>query len=933
MTYFDRYNSTWKKILFRPDKKSQSAEFNEIQSLINYQHTQAFEYLFSVYRIIKGLKLTVNSFTSTGYVIKVGAGQVFIRKNDRGYFIDIPETTVLCSYNERIYIGVNPKFTTVTNFKDSLTGGELFGDLGADRLTVKGEVVVNEDSFPIGVVQSSSINEYPVIFYYKDKSYSTQYTDSYVTNLITDYVALRQYEESGDFISEGLELSVTTSNSVTVAVGKAYIKGNLVELYYPYSTKITKETEATYSVYLTYYGGIIVEKKAARTIPNSIFLGLVCRNNNKLYTISSKARSVTNSDLKLLQKKYQSNFDSLLDNLLAKQSVNKYIGSNLSGLLIDSFINLSNSDINSTDYNTSINPKYGTLSAGFLSNNINFSNLEEVSNSGVESLNRDNLPYYLTPITSEKIVIDQSRATSFISLNSGTISSIIVNPPKGQPNTTTKEYKSINELDLANSYNLQVRQTNNITFTSTLETTLVTLTGMGFSQNADNLKVVFGNIQISEFTILKGSQGANINTIKANEDGSFIVSFNVPANLLNKQYTITVSNSTINANTLFNGGAITYLDSKVELAQTFTIETPLIVSKINLAIRKVPNFTSNNIDLLAVNIVKANNSKPTNEIVGQGILTLADVNTSSDGTVFSSVQFTKPVYLDLGQYAFTISLLTSGQPLELYYAEVGQQSLSSISVSDIQPLIGGELLYKIPVLCGTGSEWYTELSKDLTFQLVQLVPSTTKAEIAYELSNPLGNIHYINRLITASIYPGTKLEYFYKDTKGQWLDLKQSQSIEGNRNNIEVKLVLSGTSNIFPIVMLNQSCFTIYENQKTGTWISKTIEYLKGYKNVEVEFDYYKPTGTEISVAFSSNAGETWQTIQLEGNTVELINGNIPLSKGTWIVKNLDPTTVSTDINGNTSRILRTKLTLKIEFSSKSPEVVPYIMKLKGVVY
>ena len=171
MTYFDRYNPTWKKILFRPDKKSQSAEFNEIQSLVNYQQTQAFEYLFSVYRIIKGLKLTVDSFTPTGYIIKVGAGQVFFRKDDRGYFIDIPETTVICPYSERTYIGVNPKFTTVTNFKDPLTGGKLFGDLGADRLTVEGEVVVNEDSFPIGVVQGSSINEYPVIFYYKDKSY------------------------------------------------------------------------------------------------------------------------------------------------------------------------------------------------------------------------------------------------------------------------------------------------------------------------------------------------------------------------------------------------------------------------------------------------------------------------------------------------------------------------------------------------------------------------------------------------------------------------------------------------------------------------------------------------------------------------------------------------------------------------------------------
>lgn len=932
MTYFDRYNSTWKKILFRPDKKSQSAEFNEIQSLVNYQHTQAFEYLFSVYKVIKGLQLTVNSFTSTGYIIKVSAGQVFIRKNNKGYFIDIPETTVLCLYNERTYIGIIPEFITLTNFKDPLTGGELFGDLGSDRLIAEGKVVVNEDSFPIGVVQGSSINEYPTIFYYKDKSYSTQYTDNYIINLLTDYVALRQYEESGDFISEGLELSVTTSNSITVTAGKAYIKGNLVELYYPYSTKVDKEVLATYSVYLTYYGGIVLEKASARNIPGSIFLGLVCRDDSNLYVIASKARSVTNSDLKLLQNKYQSNLNSLLDNLITKQSVDKYITSNLSGLLIDSFINLNNSDIYATDYKASINTKYGLLTNSYISNNINFSNAEEVSNTRVEVLNRDGLPYYLTPTTSEQLVINQNRATSFISLTNKAIPSIIVNPPKGQLNTTTKEYTSINELELAGSYDLQIKQNNKVTFTSILETNTVTLEGKGFASNADNLKLVFGNIQISEFTVIKGNQGSTINTIKANEDGSFIVTFKVPANLLNKQYTITVSNSTVKANTLFNGSSVTYLDSNIELAQTFTIETSLIVSKLNLAIRTAPNFTSDNIDLLTVNIVKANNNKPTNEIIGQGILTLADVNTSSDGTAFSSVQFITPVYLELGQYAFTMAPLTPGQSLKLYYAEVGQRSLSSTSVSDIQPLLGGELMYKQKVVGGTGNEWYTELSKDLTFQLVQLVPSGN-AEIVYKLNNPLGYIHYINRVIATNIYPATKVEYFYKNIKGQWLDLKQSQVIEGNVNEVEVKLSLSGTSNVFPIVMLNQSCFTIYENQQTGTWTSKTIEYRKGYKNVEVEFDYYKPTGTEISVAFSSNAGETWQTIELDENTVELVNGNIPLSKGTWIIRNIDPTTVSTDINGNTSRILRTKLTLKIEFSSRSPESVPYIMKLKGVVY
>ena len=933
MTYFDRYNSAWKKILFRPDKKSQSAEFNEIQSLINYQHTQAFEYLFSVYKIIKGLQLTVESFTSTGYIIKVSAGQIFIRKDNRGYFIDVSETTILCLYNERTYIGVNPKFITLTNNKDSLTGGDLFGDLGADRLVVKGEVVVNIDSFPIGVIQGSSINEYPTIFYYKDKSYSTQYTDSYITNLLTDYLALRRYEESGDFISEGLELSVTTSNSITIAAGKAYVKGNLIELYYPYSTKIDKEISATYSVYLTYYGGIFVEKANSRNIPNTIFLGIICRENSNLYVLSSNSRSVTNSDLNLLQQRYQFNFNSLLDNLVIKQSVDKYISSNLSGLIIDSFINLNNSDINSTNYKASINSKYGLLSSSYITNTINFNNAQEISNNKIQILNKDSLPYYLSPITSERIVINQSRATSFISFINNSFASITINPPKGQPDTTTKEYQSINELDLANSYNLQINQNNKVTFTSTLATTLVTLKGVGFARNEDNLKIVFGNIQISEFTIVKGNQGANVNTIKASEDGSFTVTFKVPPNLLNKQYTITVSNSIANTSTLFNGGNVTYLDSNVELAQTFNIGAPLIISKINLAIKTVPNFTSNNIDLLTVNIVKTNNSKPTNEILGQGILTFADVKTSSDGTAFSSVQFNTPIYLGIGQYAFTIAPLTSGQPLELYYAEVGQRSLSSTSVSDTQPLLGGELMYKRLMLCGRGNEWTSELSKDLTFQLVQLVPSVNNAEIVYKLSNPLGYINYIDRAIVTNIYPATKVEYFYKNTNGQWLDLKQSQPIEGNRNNVEVKLALSGTSNVFPIVMLNQSCFTIYENQKEGTWISKTIEYTKGYKNVEVEFDYYKPTGTEISVAFSSNAGETWQTINLDNNTVKLVNGNVPLNNGTWIIKNLDSTTVSTDINGNTSRILRTRLTLKIEFTSRSPEVVPYIMKLKGVVY
>lgn len=933
MTYFDRFNTSWQKILFRPDRKTQAAEFNEIQSLINYQHTQAFNYLFSNYRIIKGLQITLDSFTSEGYLMKLSKGQVFIRIENKGYFIDIPETTFLALYNQRTYVGINPEFTTINNFRDPLTGGELCGDLGADRLVASSEIVLNADSFPIAVVQGTSISQYPYIFYYKEEGYSLQYSNQYITSLITDYLAQRIYEEAGDFVAEGLELSITFKDTVTVNAGKAYIKGRLVELYYPSSFKIDKEVTSQYSVYLTYYGGLILEKAAPVNKPNSIFLGIIERINSKLQVLSTKARPVTNSDLKLLFNRNKLNTEIYLENLLNKQSIDKFTfeDANLLGIIADSFVNLNNSDVNNIDYNASIIPKYGMLRSGLTSNTINFSNLTQVSSTSVDSNSKDGLPYILTPILSENVVLEQSRATGFISItNSIPKATITVNPPNGQSNKLTKEYQSLTELDPFNAFQLRVQTPSNTIITSTLETTLVTVEGYGFNSNADNLRMVFGNVQITEFTLLKGTQGTNVSTIKAAEDGSLKVTFNVPANLLYKQYTITVSNSTESSSVLFRdkGSGLTTLDYTATIAQTFTIEAPLMLSKVNLALKRVPQFINPDINVALVSIVKANSDLPTGEVLGQGILKLVDINLSSDGTAFSSVNFDIPVPLtSTGQYALVISPLTTGQSLEFYYAEVGQRSLNSTSISELQPLTGGDLLIK------NQNQWTRELAKDLTFQLVQAAPAFSNSEIVYKVSNPLGNIHFINRNIKTICPQLTKVEYFYRGINGGWLPLEPSQPIEGNRNEVDIKLALSGTANLFPIMLLNQSDFTIYENKKIGTWVSRTIDYKKGYKNVEVEFDYYKPTGTDIIVSFSSNTGETWQAIPLDKDTVELVNGNIPLYKGTWVVRNLDPTTVSTDINGNTSRILRTKLTLKIEFSSQNPEVVPYIIKLKGVVY
>ena len=931
--YIDRFNSTWKKILFRPDFKSQSTELNELQSLINYQYTQAFDFLFSNYKVIKGLNISVDSFTSVGYKLKVSSGQIFVILQNKGYFINIPDNYCEFSYNSRTSIGININLTYLTNddyLRDPITGGPLCGDKGADRLVISTNLVLDQDSFPIAIAQGRGIGEYPYIFYYSPSGYSLQYDSNYIPGILADYLALRLYEESGDFIGEGLRLSISSSTSFTVSAGYAYIKGYKVDLCFPFSYNLPSYTSIPYSVYLTNYGAIIVDSNPPKSIENTILIGIVQYINNSYFSVPTNNRTLTNSDIELLISQSQTNQDNFASFLLNNSLTNTNVTNSniLSGFLIDSFTNLNNSDVNALNYNASIVPTYGILRPGFKSTYINFNNTTSSNLLFSNIVNKQSSPYYLAPTISESVVINQNRATSFLPLtNTITTASISVNPPNGTPDTTTSSFNSITDILPLNSYLLT--PTNSITtVTSTLNTILVTVNGVGFGNATDNLAITFGNIAISQFTIITGNQGSTNQTIQADETGSISFSFNLPGNLLLQDYIIQVSNGTIQASCSFRSQQTNLVNLAYtgNIGQTFTIDSPIVVSKVNLALRQVPTFISANLNLLLVSIVTTSNGIPTNNILGQGILNLNSVTTSADGSSFSTITFDIPITLpNSGQYAIVISSLASAQPLQFYYADSSQQSLNSISISGDQPLIGGNLL-----LCVQGT-WTNQPNQDLTFQLIQAVPSTANSECTFTISNPLGNINFINRSISELAPCNTQINYLYKNNLGNWIPLNSSQPIQGDVNSVDIKIVLSGNSVEFPIALLNQSYFNIYSNLTDSVWISKTSQYTSGYTNVEVQFDYYQPTGTTIIISFTSNNGQTWEL--LTRGTSVLSNGNIPLYTATWAANNINPTTTTTDITGATATILRTSIALKVEFTTTDASTVPYVMNLKGVVY
>lgn len=926
--YIDRFNpnNKWQKVLFRPDKKTQAAELNEIQSLINYQHTQSLEFLLYVYKVIKGLKINIESFTSTGYILSISPGQVFVKQENRGYFLDTPFTILEVNYNTRAYIVINidtEVIEDIDEFKEPLLGNITLGELGANRLVAYPIISNQQDGYPVALIEGQNFGQHPYIFYYNNKGYSLQYSDDYISSLLEDYIALRLYEESGDFIAEGLNISFSSSNHVSIFPGSAYIKGKLIKINNPYSYKI-KRSDTVISFYLNNLGYITYEPSYSKNKINHLYLGFIEKENSRYYSISSNNRALTNSDLKLIKNQTLFNRDNLINFLLNKETYSDF-NSTSSGVIVDSFINLNGSDIYSLLFNSTIVPEYKILRPSLRTNYLTFNNLTVTNLLNTTTQFKNGYPYALYPTYVENIILSQPRATSFLTVNPlHKVATLRVSPANGIPKVDTQEFKSLRDIEINNSNFLSPTTLLNTQINLTLEATQVTLEGFGFNPFEDNLSILFGNVKITEFEIIKGSFGSQISSIKTSEDGSFIISFLVP-NLPLKEYAIRVYNSTSSATTFFRDteSALTFLDYSNNIAQSFTIDCPVLISKVNLALRTVPNL-SLVADLAIVSIVSVLNDLPTSNVIGQSVLKLSDCRVSSDGSILSPVNFDIPILLSKGNYAIVISSLINNQSVEFYYAEVGKQSFNSLSISDVQPLSGGELsIY-------SEGEWTREISKDLTFELVQAVPISTTSEINLLVQNDLGRIDQLQRKISTITNPLTIIEYFYK-SNNTWVTLNKNQLIENDTSQLEISIKFKNVSNLFSIILLDNFNLIVNENSNESTWVSKTIRYEKNYKNVEAELECFIPEGSEINVYFSSNSGETWQIMEEQSSV--LVNANIPLFKKLWSSTNLDSTTISTDINGISSRILRNSLTIRIDFISKDSKIVPYVRNLKSIAY
>lgn len=959
--YLDRFDESkrWVKILPLSNRKPQIAETIELQSILQYQIKSNFSYLYGYYAITRGLKLSLQKLSSdtSPHLYLLTGGQVYIQTQTSSFYIDIDSETLEIDIEGRTSIGLIISYWEEANLKDPITGDELFGTEGSNRLLVKYEIVKNEDSYPIATVTNTST--IPDIYYFKNNEFSQTYRKSTVSKKIEKNIAKRWREEIGNFISSGLNLCIK-DNIITIEPGVAYINGHRICLPYKENIQLNITSQKKkYLICLSRNGEILFFESGdliySLSSPNdAVCLGeVISQKINNVYISEIKpslSRILTVADILNLQNAQEEVSRDILDIVIKNNILNLSYRSEvgLTGLLLNAFNSFKGSDTNSLLYSASIIPSLQAIRTSFISKTKKVDNLTIASSNNISIGLKNNKAYYLTPDYTEEKLIEQNVATGWMNLNVNLnrIACMNISPNIGYVDSTdiSSNYKAtlVHPSILSNLKDsiLNSLKSNYSKFNYDISLNLkgeeIIVDCKGFGKFADNLKLTFGTRVISQFTLLNGTlNGSTLGTIKAKEDGTVKVAFVIPSLPL-QNYVVSLSNNISTATALFTGvndiqkradidldivntnNEITNTSQVLKgLGQTFYIDSSITLSSIDLKFRSIPDSTFSS-EFLTVNIVSTSLGIPNSTSLGVGVLNLNETLTTSNGSRWSKVKFEKPIFLQRGMYAFVISSFLEGG--EIFYAEVGKGNLETGDISSSQNLVLGNMLLHI------NDRWEPQLSKDLCFKLNKAVSKSLQSEIVYQIKD-VETFNTVEFEIPYVEVEDTRVEIFSKEDNSTWkLVNKNRFSLSTSSSQTEIKIRLNAGANILPVVDINNAIFKTFKNNKKGSWISTTIEQDEAYTEVDVTFDCYQPKGTKISPKFTSTNGQTWEN--LEEIEAHIINENIPLYRVRYKKSNLSETVVISKEN-----VMRKKMTLRIDFETEDESVQPFVTLVKGASF
>ena len=974
-------NKNWSKILFNPDRKLQTTEFIEIQDLLENQVKKLSKNLYDFYNIVEGCKVLLINIEKEDnglrrYNYLVTNGKAFIELDAVSTYIDIPSLNFsIDNTQDIVYIGITFKVELLkddSSTKDIFSGGEAFGYLGADRLVItpslKAYYSVTEDGgfYPVAIIkprlQQDLINNPtesegpPDVFYYRNSDLSNQYKDSFLPIQVEAKLQEVLHEISGDFISEGLSISYILSRDsnkysrgliLKVDPGVVYINGKRLEFNYVTVKEYEYSNDIFNSIifcYITRDGVIEIvslseEESNLFSMPEgSLELGfLLIKEDGSIKVITNRYLMPETSDLIKLNEQHKKNKQDLLDLSIKIDELNQTLANNsLTGILSDSFSSLKNSNTSHPLFNVSIAPSIQGVTLPFTSVNKNKDTFV-ITNEQDLTLGTQNEELYWSSVSSTDQIVSRNQSETR-SINVG-VDQIQSGNLEIRPNILYLEdnsalispvRKSISDKAGSNTINTTVPNTRKVRVVSLL------IRATGFTSLEDNIELKIDNLKINSVILYKGTTPGTITgSYKANEAGHVTIKTEVEINTLSDTVFVFLESNTTSASnqiklrslnqerSLLNSNSISSCiprssSVKSGIASTFTIQDHFTLKGVQVILKDFNNSISLNRSILDVYLTKTNFGIPTDEVLAVGSLILDSGIPVLNS--FVSIEFEKPAILSSGEYALIFT--TTYENLRLASSVTGE-NINSLGVA------GSYTVNNDKLFTYNKTQW-EELNEVLTLNLIKSVPfnitNTTSIKVedieafnAIELDLPLELSSSSTANITIDNRPVNNRVLFFDNP---------IKSTVININTI-------GTPTSHPILELDNININLLSYKTNGSWISINREFARAYNFVEISFDIFNPPNSSFEVYFSSNQGQTWESLtdkNLDAEYIYLeefteVNKSLPLYRYKFRKEDLSFTKLNNEV------VERSQLMVRIDLSVTSLENIPFFKNLIAITY
>lgn len=981
-------NKNWVKILFKSDHKLQTTEVEELQELLIYQTTRAYNTLYNFYTIIKGCKIIILSISSTSYSCLLTEGQIFLEtSNKQGYFVDTPAHSFIVNRTQSTDIGIIFNFLKLSDdniLRNPHTGGASFGSEGSARLVLTPEIIIspkdnpyNNGFYPIAIIKPKSLSfinqnndlsdAYPEIIYYRNEELTTLYNEKNLSTYIKSLVELRIKESSGDFIATGLNCFINSStNTLCISPGVAYINGRRIETNYNNYFQLDPNEinnqniilNKQYLFYLTYQGQFnfieqsILENNLAETPSNCLALCYVILNNrdNLLLNyslIEAPTRMPKVNELLNLNLVNQSNVKELAELILSVDLLNlssNNINEKLNGIFTDSFNDLNNSDIFFPEFDASILPSIQAISLPFTSShksNRNFTIDQSTSSILVQDILNENnelVPYWSTT---------QGNETRLFKSPLNITNSVIV--PSTNNNIIVKVSPSIiYKTDLSTFVNYthpDIKYLTGLTTAPIIDTPLnnniyvrsVTIRSFGFPSNQDNIKVQINNLNINTFNVIKGSLGSINGTLKANISGELTFTFGLPS--INYNDTITISLNYLN---IEGAATVKIIDPEVEkvnrennlpFIEQKQTKYPVLKSGIAQVFQVTEPAMLTGVECVIIDYPQIQEGS----ILNIQLVTINSLGVPTECLGTGSIDIANTAPLSQERAIPALSNIMFDKPINIKrgkYAIIFSTALPNIKIGATKAsnnrLLDGKTFYydsfKLEVLHYTTQWEVLKTADNLACDLIVNKPISLLSSTIIDIQNASEDTFDILDInLSTENDTNTYYNVFVLNEKQQY-DLVQNGSyfFKTPVSSTKVRIDLQGTTATHPTLNLEDIGINLMKTKPKAVWISKNQEYESPYTNLRLSLDIYKPDNASFKFYFSSNKGDSWE--ELINPELELINSTLPLYKYTFSKNNLSFVILN---NENSQRL---NLRYKIEIDMNNLDgIYPFFKNLISI--